>query len=294
MGLDKPAAKIKVTLEEEQGDKDNKTKTKRELVFDLGTKDKEADKLYVQVEGWPRVNAVDDALLKLAKRPEVAYRSRKVLDLAASDLGKLEIQRGAEAYTLQQDKGTWKLTAPVQADVDSSKVSKLAGEVSKVDAVEFITDTPKAEDLDKVYGLAKPSLTAKLFPADAKQPVQILTLGKPRGDKETYAHLENGPVFVVKKELRDELDRDSLAYRPLEILHSLKDKIRELAIQKDGTEYRLLYDGKTWKLRGPFDAPALAEVAEPIADELANLPRQSLREPCREGSSRTMAWTNPI
>src|SRR5439155_16483392 len=137
--------------------------------------------------------------------------------------------------------------------------------------VEFITDSPKAEDLDKVYGLAKPELTAKLSFADAKKPAHTLALGKPRGDKEFYARLENGPVFVVKKDLRDDLDRDSLAYRPLEVLHPAKDKIRELAIHKDDQDYRLVSDGKTWKVRGPFDATALTEIAEPMIDELASL-----------------------
>src|SRR5262249_15655248 len=75
----------------------------------------------------------------------------------------------------------------------------------------------------------------------------------------------------VKKDLRDDLDRDSLAYRPLEVLHPAKDKIRELAIHKGDQDFRLVSDGKTWKVRGPFDATALTEVAEPIIDELANL-----------------------
>ena len=278
VGLAKPAATIKITVEEEKGDKENKTKTTRTIAFDLGTreikekeKEKEKDKLYVKVEGWPRVNAVDDALLKLVRRPEYVYRNRKVLDVAAADLGKLEIQRGPDSYVFQQDKGTWKLTEPVAADVDSGKVSRLAGELGKLEVVEFVTDNPKAEDLDKVYGLAKPTLTAKLLFADAKKPAQTIALGKPRGDKEYYARLENGPVFVVKKDLRDDLDRDSLAYRPLEVMHPAKDKIHELAIEKDGQEYRLVFKDKSWKVRGPFDAAALTEAAEPMVDELANL-----------------------
>jgi hypothetical protein len=285
VGLEKPAATIKITVEEEKGDKENKTKSTRAIVFDLGTKetketkekarekdkDKDKDKLYVKVEGWPRVSAVDDALLKLVRRPEYVYRNRKVLDVAAADLGKLEIQRGPESYVFQQDKGTWKLTEPVAADVDSGKVSRLAGELGKLEVVEFVTDNPKAEDLDKVYGLAKPALTAKLLFADAKKPAHTLTLGKAKGDKEYFARLENGPVFVVKKDLHDDLDRDALVYRPLEVMHPAKDKIHELAVHKDGQEYRLLYDGKTWKVRGPFDAAALTEAAEPMVDELANL-----------------------
>ena len=46
---------------------------------------------------------------------------------------------------------------------------------------------------------------------------------------------------------------------------------RELAIRKAEQDYLLLGDGKAWKVRGPFDAPALTDVAEPMVDELTNL-----------------------
>ena len=271
LGLEKPAARIKITLEEEKGDKDNKTKTTRDIAFELGTKEKEKDKLYVKVEGWPRVNAVDDAVLKLVQRPVVAYRNRKVIDVAAADLGKLEIQRGAESYTFQQEKGTWKLTAPVQAEVDSGKVSRLAGDLARLEVADFVTSAPKAEDLDKVYGLTKPALTAKLSFTDEKKPAKTLVLGKAKGDKEFYGRVDDGPVFLLKKDTRDELDRDSLAYMPLEVLPGLRDKIREVAITKDAQEYRLVKEDKNWKLRGAVDAPAAEQVAEPLFDELENL-----------------------
>ena len=224
------------------------------MIFDLGTKEKDKDKTYVRVQGWPRINAVDDSVLKLARRPEYAYRSRQVLDMAASDVKKLEIQRGAESYAFAHDKDTWKLTAPAQADVDAVKVAKLADELGKLNVAEFITDKPSPQDLEKVYGLAKPALTAKLVPADAKKPASTLALGKAKGEKEFYARLNDGPIFVVKKELHEELDRDSLAYLPLDVLHDPKDKTREFAIQKDGQEFRLVNEGKAWKVRGPFEA----------------------------------------
>src|SRR5205085_3803609 len=105
--LEKPAVMIKLTIEEEKGAKDKKTKTKREIAIGLSAKEKEKDKIYATVAGWPRVNAVDDAALKLARRPEYVYRNRKVLDIATKDLDKLRIQRGSEAHTLAPVKDTW-------------------------------------------------------------------------------------------------------------------------------------------------------------------------------------------
>lgn len=273
VGLETPAATIKATVEEEKGDKDNKTKTTRDLVFQLGAKEKDKDnKLYVRVEGWERVNAVEDALLKLAQRPAYAYKSRKVLDIAAADIGKLEIKRGEGTYVFQQEKDKWKLTAPATADVDSFQVGKLAGDLGKLEVVETVTDTPKAEDLDKLYGLAKAALSAKLVPTDEKKPARTIAVGnaRPGKDKEYFARVDDGPVVVVRKDVRDDLDRDSLEYlrRSLDMP---KDKIREVAITKAGQEYRLVHDGKTWSVRGPVDAPAVADAAEPVADALSSL-----------------------
>src|SRR6185369_2778296 len=106
VGLDKPRASIKVTLEE---GKDDKKKT-RDIVFHFGTKEKEKDKTYVRVDPWPRVNQVSDEVLKLLQRPVMAYRQRRILDIAAADLQKIEIHRADENFTFEKQGAVWKLT----------------------------------------------------------------------------------------------------------------------------------------------------------------------------------------
>src|SRR5262249_28041285 len=65
-GLDKPAASVKVTVEEEvKGPGEAKQKKMRTLKFAIGKEDEKAKKLYVQTDDWPRVNAVVDSLLPL-------------------------------------------------------------------------------------------------------------------------------------------------------------------------------------------------------------------------------------
>ncbi len=241
------------------------------MTFDLGTKDKDKDKTYVRVEGWPRVNAVDDSVLKLARRPEYAYRNRQVLDIAAADVKKIEIQRGPESYGFGHERARGSSMAPVQADVDVSKVTRLVDELGRLNVAEFITDKPSPQDLEKVYGLAKPALTARLVLADPKKTASTLSIGKAKGDKEFYARLNDGPIFVVKKDLHEQLDRGSLAYLSLDVLREPKEKMRELAIQKGGQDYRLVNDGKTWKVRGPFAAPAQSAVVDPMVEALADL-----------------------
>ena len=63
-GLDQPAAMVKVTVEEKVKDKDEAKEkgktTTRVLTFRLGKHDDVTKKVYVQVDDWPRVNAVAD------------------------------------------------------------------------------------------------------------------------------------------------------------------------------------------------------------------------------------------
>jgi hypothetical protein len=266
LGLEKPAATITLVVEDE------KDKKQREIVFRIGVKEKEKDKSYLRVDGWPRVNPMDDAVLKLARRPLLAYRNRRVLDLAAADLGKIEIQRGDEAFTLEKSDAGWKLASPVSADVEAAKVESLASELGKLEGIDFVADQPKDDDLDKVYGLAKSKLSAKLLHKDAKKPAATLVIGKQReGKAEFYARVDNGPVFAVKKELRDNLDRASLSYRLPQLWKWNTDDIAEIAITKDAAEYTLKRQGKGWRIAGPFDAEAVADLADDIADDLAKL-----------------------
>ncbi|MBI3409911.1 MAG: DUF4340 domain-containing protein [Planctomycetes bacterium] len=282
LGLEKPLAVVRVSLEEETAEKDMKTKAKREIVFRFGLKEQEktkektkekdtdkAKKLYVAVDGWPRVNAVDDSLLKLVERPAIAYRNRKITDVAVADLSKIEIQRGDKNFTLEKDKDNWRLG---KAELEKTKVEGLVRDLAKLEAVDLVSDHPKDEDLDKLYGLAKPALSAKLFFADSKKTPQNLTIGKQReGKQEYFARMDSGPIFAVRKSLHDDLDRDALTYRALDLWKHADKDITELAIHKDGHDFRLKKDGLSWKITGPFEATATPFEAENMVRDVAEL-----------------------
>ncbi len=278
-GLDKPSATIKVTVETKpsrDADKnatEEQSVTKKTYTFAIGKHDTDKSKLYVRLEGWDRINAVEDSLLKLVERPALAYRDRRILDFSSADLAKIEVTRGGAPFTLEQVKGTWRLAAPVQADVDSSKAGQLAGDLGRLEAVEYVSETAQPDDLEKLYGLAKPTLAAKVTFSDAKKPAQTLLIGKQRsGTPEYFAKLDSAPgVCAVKKDIHDALDQDSLAYRPLQLWQLPAEDIQEIRVLKEAPEYHLKREGQSWKITGPFEATATASLAKPMADELANL-----------------------
>jgi hypothetical protein len=269
---DKPAT-VKVTVEETKGTGEQKTTKTRELTFLLGKEDAATKKVPIQVSGWPRVNTVEADVLKLVQRPSLAYRSRKVLDFSTADLARIEVKRAKDTYALEQTKGTWRLAAPVQADIDTFKGSQLAGDLSRLEAVEFIDEAPKAEDLEKNYGLANPAVTVEMKFTDTKKSAQSLLVGKARpGKPEFYARLSSAPaVFTLKKETEEAIDKDSLSYRPLDLWQMMPEDISELRVRKEEPEYTVKRDGAAWKISGPFDASADPTQVQPIADELARL-----------------------
>src|SRR5581483_9193006 len=124
---------------------DKKTKKTKTYTFTVGKHDAAAKKLYVRVAPWDRVNAVDDSLSKLLERPALAYRGRRVLDVNVGDLARVEVQRGASKYALEQANNNWKLTAPESAETDGSKVNQLVNDLARLEAVEFVSDAPKPE-----------------------------------------------------------------------------------------------------------------------------------------------------
>ncbi len=228
----------------------------------------------------------------LVKRSELAYRGRRVLDFTASAIDTIDIQRPGEKLMLKQDKGSWKLTAPAQADADSVAAGQLASSVSNLESVEYVSEAPKPEDLDKQYGLAKPGLTVTINFADKGKPSQTLLVGKQReGKSEFFAKLASSPgVFVIRKDTHDVFDKGSLAYRPFQLWQVLSTDLAGLRIKKEGhDEYDLNHKGAEWKIAGPFEAPAVATLAQPMVQELAGRMRFIPPRNCR-----IMGWTSPI
>src|SRR5262249_41195872 len=152
-----------------------------------------------------------------AERPALAYRGRRVLDFDSAAIAKIDIKRAAESFALQHAEGDWKLTAPVAVAADKAKANNLADDLGRLEAVEYTNDDPKPEDLAKA-GLDKPDLTAAIAFNDSSKAAQTLQIGKQRDMKpEYFAKLAGGTsIFVVKKEIRDAIDKASLDFRILQ------------------------------------------------------------------------------
>ena len=254
LGLKTPEATVVVDVEESKGEGDAKKTTKKTFTFQVGKRDEMKKKLYIRAGKWPRVNVVEDGLDKLVRRPALAYRGKRVLDFTSGDLAKPEVQRATAPVRLEKDKEGWKLTATAPAAADADKARKLVADLAGMTVVEYVTDTPKEEDLAKVYGLDKPSLTASVTYSKTKEgkpTTQKLLVGKARGDKaEYFARIDGKPeIFVVKKDIVESLEKGSLALLPQK-LWDMPQPTSPSACRREGRappETR----GPNWKIPPP-------------------------------------------
>jgi hypothetical protein len=280
-GLDRPAATVDVTvMEEVKDDKGEKSKKERTLRVKVGKHDAAAKKLYLMVDDWPRLNAVEDDLDALVRRPALAYRGKRLFDFFSQDLAKVEVTRGGETYTLEHDRDGWRLTRPVTATADVLKADQLAGSLSTAEALEFVDESPRPQDLDSKYGLGKPELVVRLeFTKDdsKERPARTLEVGRhrPNGSPGRFARLaepgRTGPVFVLPDDVASALDRGSLAYRPSQLWQVPAEEVTAVRVRRQGErEYRLTRTGGIWRVAGPFDAPARAASVYALLTDLAS------------------------
>lgn len=239
----------------------------RTYTFQFAARNPATKKLAVSVAGWPRVNLVDDAVVSLADRGPLAYRSRRLFDTAEATLNAVAVAKadGSAFELTSADKpggGTaWKLTKPLASDTDAAKAGKLAGDLSGLEAAEYVDDTPAAAKIDGEYGLGKPRFTLTLgfkgTGADGGAKSQKLEIGAARpGKPEAFARVNGGGVFAVPQAVVDSLDKGALDLLPLQLWSGTPEQVTAVGVERGGEKYTLTKDADKWKLNGPFDAPA--------------------------------------
>ena len=264
VGLDKPNGRIKITLEE--ADKD--AKKTREIMLYLGTKEKEDDKLYVRLDGWPRINQVGGELRKLVSRTDLAYRPRELWRVERDAITRITIQADGVPYHLNRENSGWKISGPLEAEAATKDMDALAEELSHLQAERF--ETNHAKDLAQ-YGLDKPAFKISLTAKDGKP--RAVEIGK-AADGGRFARLASADaVFVLSDKLLTNVRRD-----PFDILDKNLWELKPETIQRirfQGLAPFTLEAGKgQWKV---LDAPVPAFNADERAIKKSVSPLLQLR-----------------
>ena len=153
----------------------------------------------------------------------------------------------------------WRLTKPVGAPADTSKVSSLVDELTALHPTNAISAAadPKA-------AVAKPQYTVTLTAAG--KPVTLLVgdrLGV--GDGVYVQPAGSDSVSVVSPTLLDTLARPANDLRNAQLVTATPTDIKQVTLtHADGSKLSLVKDGSAWRITAPKPAPADATAVDDL------------------------------
>jgi hypothetical protein len=295
LGLQSPVAQVILTLREKARPEDRDRSQPRTIALRLGKPDASSKRTYLQVDGWPRVDADDGSLLELLNEAGLAYRSKQPLDFTAGQLQQLEIRRvdtlalgGALGLMAQLDRvvqaaqttsrivldhqgSDWRLLAPLSSLADSGRAAELGNALGRLKVLAHVADDVPADRLAE-YGLAQPTLQIRWSFLDAEKPPRTLSIGRSRGEQPGYfARLdESRDVLAVPDDLVEQLRRPVLSYLPASLWQvAFDDDIDRFRIRRaDQPDYQIVRTGDNWEVVGPFKVTAPSSVVEQLRNAL--------------------------
>jgi hypothetical protein len=282
-----------------------------QITFVIGRRNGEAGKRDVMVEGWSRINVVDDRggadkVSRLDRQPS-AFRTLKLFDPVKSKVGEIAVQRPAtptrpaDSYSLKEE-GTppeWTIAAPFKAGADRALTGQLAAQVGGLGTQRYVYD-PKTDDPlasadqwpryliglgalaaaadptgDAFFGLEKPTLTLTLKFTEPKGAADVvIEVGRARSPAEYYARLKGTTgLFTVPDALVKDADRrpEDLVDRTL-IQFAGKPEVQAIRRQMAGQELELTQNNSAlWEITKPAAAKADQTTAEDLANDLLRL-----------------------
>lgn len=140
-GLDKPAARARIGTGSSQA------------TLLIG-KAAEAGDVYAKDEARPEVFTIESAILDDLKKPAIEFRQKDLFDARSFNTTKLEIARGAGAWTFEKvkEKGKdgvetekWRQVAPAAKDADANKIDNLLSTLTGARAESFVEKAPAAK-----------------------------------------------------------------------------------------------------------------------------------------------------
>jgi hypothetical protein len=264
-GLDQPVAVVTMRLTAADGKPSEKV-----LKIGKATGDpKQAQPLshFVQVEGSPIVAVVAGNITQQLLAGPIAFRDRNLARFADAD--KATLERGPRKATFTKVDGTWKLTAPLDAEAEHIDLDDFVNAVARLRADQLVAEKPA--DL-KPYGLDKPTATWRFYSGD-KEVLGLVIGGRPEAkggvaDKRCYAKLSNGDVVFLLD--APTTTRVLAEYRSKTLWQSSLDSAQVETLRYNGPSpsFALEKLGDGWQVSGK---PSLKINTAAVSDTLAAL-----------------------
>ncbi len=227
----------------------------------VGTNTPVGEQVYLQVVGDAGVYVVDAELLKLLPLSDNDWRDRTLFHINHS-INSVKSRSGNKALALLLTNHLWRMTMPLQARADNSKVDELLEKTSNLQVAKFETDELPA-DLD-VFGLQIPEMELSIA-LDTNVLTTLLVGRSPTNEPtQVYARFQNqNSIFRVARETLDQWRSPHTNFVDRHLVNLPSNGVVQIDVRGDGT-FSLQRSGNSWAIRGltnlPVDSDSVRDV----------------------------------
>jgi len=280
-GLDLPGWKLTIT---DQSDKEHVLNVGHPLPLSGGRK------TYVGTATDNYTYVVGVNLTEELGRPLREYRSKTVLDLDEQRIVKIALT-ARENLLLEKRGGLWWIVQPVSTAADNAEVEKLIGKFAHLTVDEFVDDDPETY---RPYGLTEGTerLLVRVWtegeqtstePASAPATAPVyplqestLVLGTETEEKR-YARLTEQPgVFLVRKDLLDEMQATLADLRDKRVISIDKDAVLRVELDVPSGQSELIRKDDVWYMTRPFEGLANPPAVDRLLSKFGELKAESM------------------
>jgi hypothetical protein len=192
----------------------------------------------------------------------------KLVQLAAADVEKVSLKRGAETLTFKKnDKSEWTIVEPMETPADATEVSGFVDSFADL-RIERVVEKDKA-DLKK-YDI--PSKEVALWLKGADKPVRILVGAENAVGQTFYAQKEGDPrVVLLPSLLKTPLEKKLYDFRRKDVFKFETKDIGTVRLAVKDVKWEARKTGSEWFLEAPLKALVRDSKLSALLDSLSNL-----------------------
>ena len=201
-------------------------------------------------------------------RKETEEKSKKLIDLASADVEKITLKNEAGTMTFKKDdKGEWLIVEPLEAQADSSEISRLAEDFSSL-KFERVVEAEGTEPAK--YEIPKKELT--LWYKGQPQPVKLLIGMENPLDNTLFAKREDDKrIVLLAGYLKSTLEKKLFDFRQKDIFKFEPDDVGALKLKAKDMSWQARKKEADWFLEDPVRALVKKSKVEDLLKALSNL-----------------------
>lgn len=206
----------------------------------------------------------------------------KVFTVESDKIEEITLTAENETSTVKKVDGTWRMTAPVQADADQTEISNVSNNLSTLEVNRVVEEN--AANLDQ-YGLATPRI-AIAFKAQGGVSGQLHLGDKTATQSDIYA-VKPGEkrVFLVPGYHDTTFAKKSFDLRDKRILNFERDKVDSIEIAQGDSVVVLARSGSSWVVKQPVPTRGDYSAIEGLLTRIASGSMTKLVESAPSGAS---------